>query len=143
MEPVRQRLAFHKVPMSNDDLTLQAYGVKDGDTLHLAIQRTGNSLRNRPALVTEASQSLREHPGLAGSRGCGDAWLIPRWVSQDNPKLIGRIEPFGTPTPGIFKDRQKEIQKGDWGVAPIYMPDMHENSLSRVRVAVTGSKTYV
>lgn len=130
IEVFRQRLSFKTFPLSNDDLTLEAYGIKDGDMLHLGIMKTCMNERNRPRCVTEASESLQRNGCLSTKRGDSDAWLMPKWVSQDRPNLIGTSKPKNTRS------------LTDFNMNSIFMPDMQDRSLSRVRVAVTGSQSY-
>merc|ERR1712039_197159 len=160
IEPSRQKLFHRSAPMTSDDITLQSYGLQDGDVLQPQIQKwTPGSGPQRDVLLacTRRKQEMIEQrngkqattgPKFDGytlrdnkdirkyNRADGDIWMMPRWISQSCPNLFAPVG-IGVDSSGGMKPRP------EFNSMPIYLPDAHDSKLSRVREAVSGHCYYM
>lgn len=153
----RQRLTYRHVPMTIDDVTLQTFGVVDGEILTMRVPRlqkdsegNGRNLtlactkrkmeelarQNRQEEATKKPgngvPSLRANPQLGKNRVGGDIRMMPRWISQDHPKLFVRV--------GIGLDELGNPKApNEFGSSPIYLPDVHDRALRNVRDKVASN----
>lgn len=151
IEPVRQRLAFRNAPITADHLSLSDYGIGDGATVQLRLQKwvpgqmsQGKDIRlactrrkhevqsrqreqeasGRPKLD---GYSLRQSKHLSSCRADGDVWMMPKWVSQASPELFA---PTGVGFDGMGGMR---AAARPFENTPIYLSDVGDDRLARVR----------
>merc|ERR1712190_633776 len=160
IEPSRQKLFHRSAPMTSDDITLQSYGLQDGDVLQLQIQKwtpgTGPQrdvllacTRRKQEMIEQRNgkqattgprydgYTLRDNKDIRKyNRADSDIWMMPRWISQSCPNLFA---PVGA---GIDGEGGMKVKK-DFSNFPIYLPDANDSKLSRVRERVTGYQQYV
>lgn len=150
IEPAHQRLSYKNVPMTNDQCTLREFGITDGATVQMrlykgTVLKRGETMlacsRRREAVEEKLRQqvesgtasvenfSLRQCRHLRECRADGDVWMMPKWISQSNPRLFSRV---GAGLDGAGGNRAK----GDFGERPIYMPDALDPHLGAVRQRV-------
>ncbi|CAJ1380924.1 unnamed protein product [Effrenium voratum] len=82
----------------------------------------------------EASTRLRNSRHLRKCTSKGDVWMMPRWISQDEP---GHFSPTGNPKHDVLKrDPPSFAEKG------IFLQDAKDLAVSRIRQTVTGNPLY-
>mmetsp|Transcript_5325 Transcript_5325/g.12727 ORF Transcript_5325/g.12727 Transcript_5325/m.12727 type:complete len:440 (+) Transcript_5325:114-1433(+) len=102
--PSRQRLHYKNVPISSDDLTLQSFGIQDGDQLQLRLARVPQAPAvQRGALVLACSRRkeevrARQNQEELASQQPGCDWYKKDWVK--------RVE--------LLHDKRRDIPKR-WG----------------------------
>eukprot|EP00401_Gymnodinium_catenatum_P027647 CAMPEP_0117621776 /NCGR_PEP_ID=MMETSP0784-20121206/87806_1 /TAXON_ID=39447 /ORGANISM="" /LENGTH=453 /DNA_ID=CAMNT_0005425707 /DNA_START=8 /DNA_END=1366 /DNA_ORIENTATION=- len=108
----RQRLNFRASPMASDAQTLSSYGVTDGATVHLRVNRDSPVDRRGVVLACSARKSAKEamqedsetlstrsysarsasaRKSLELRCARGGATMMPKWVSQEYPKLFAPV----------------------------------------------------
>eukprot|EP00928_Gymnodinium_smaydae_P080578 TRINITY_DN64246_c0_g1_i1.p1 TRINITY_DN64246_c0_g1~~TRINITY_DN64246_c0_g1_i1.p1 ORF type:complete len:579 (-),score=128.69 TRINITY_DN64246_c0_g1_i1:95-1633(-) len=155
---------YHKNNVMADELNLSDYGVADGETLTLSFVRSDGkeakpqkdvTLSSSTKKVHAANWELRREQILSGNtdflapgftlrkvkdlRRCNpgeDVWMMPKWVSQSMPNLFAPVG-AGVTGDGSMKAPNK------FEDMPIYLPDIEDSSLERVRTRVTGHRAYV
>lgn len=155
IDAMQIRLMFHGTPLGDDEKTLKCYGVADGETVQLRLQKHCAAGRN-DVILASAKKKCGEHaewdkdemlcmrpfamqPQSARARlsnRCAQngAALMPKWVSQEHPKLFA---PVGIGIDGHSGDRAYEefSHKGIW-TPPADHPNMrgqNQFGLQRVR----------
>lgn len=128
VEPKNQRLYFRGTPVSMPGATIMSYRITEGATVQLHLFRrradtpAGESLRplakNQGVRYQQQSKfSVKNVAQFQGANPGGEFWPMPRWVSQQKPKLfsscgigldgLGGVAPYqqfeNTP---IFVDRK-------------------------------------
>ncbi|CAK0881546.1 unnamed protein product [Prorocentrum cordatum] len=150
IEASRMRLFYRQIPLSNDQLTLRSYGIKDGDTISLRIQRfvPGCSMGRDVQLATSKrlEPSAEERSGASKYDGyslrfCkrlkefrnanGDVYMQPKWCSEMNPRLFAKVG-VAVDGAGNFSAAPNQLD------APIWIRDKDNEKLRRVRLAVAG-----
>jgi hypothetical protein len=150
IEASRIRLFYRQVPLSNDELTLRSYGIKDGETISLRIRRwvPGGSLGRDVLLATSKrlEPSTQERSGSSKYDGfslrfckrikeCrnanGDVYMQPKWCSESNPRLFAKVG-VAVDGSGNFVAAQNHLEQ------PIWIQDKDNEKLRRVRLAVAG-----
>jgi hypothetical protein len=155
------RLLFRGSPLSSDEMSLKCYGIADGDTVHLRIQRSASAGRHDVVLACAAKKHIqqmewekeemlfmrpyamqspsarRRLQDRCAQNGVG---FMPKWVSQEHPHLFA---PVGGAMDGNGGDSPYEAfnAQGIW-VPPVDHPNQRGNDhygLQRVREAI-GSK---
>lgn len=151
IEPARQRLAFRNAHITADHLSLSDYGIGDGATVQLRIQKwipgqksQGRDIRlactRRKHEVQSRQQeqeasgrpkldgySLRQSKHLNSCRADGDVWMMPKWISQASPNLFA---PTGVGIDGMGGMR---AAARPFENTPIYLSDAGDDRLVRVR----------
>ncbi|CAE8713637.1 unnamed protein product [Polarella glacialis] len=137
----RQKIIIKNVPTSSDDLTLRSWGVIDGETLQLRIEKKGaepgetqhGSATASSTLLT-GSISLRNSRHLKECKADGDVWMMPRWISQAHPNVLKRA---AWDVPGKQGSPMAVFSDG-----PIWMADADNHALMSVRTKVAGHAGY-
>jgi len=149
------RLMFRGSPLGDEEKTLKCYGINDGDTVHLRVHRTASVGRNEVVLACAAKKCLERGEQEKDEKLCmrpfamqspstkarvsercaqNGAVLMPKWVSQDHPKLFA---PVGAGIDGRGGDRAfvDFNSQGIWN-APVDHPNgrgQDQYGLQRVR----------
>lgn len=112
IDVTQTRLMFHGTVLGDDEKTLRCYGIKDGETVHLRVQRGVSAGRDEVVLASAAKRDMEKaewekeenlclhpfsmQPPAAQARisqRCAKrgAALMPKWVSQEHPKLFAPV----------------------------------------------------
>lgn len=112
IDSLQMRLIFHGSPLSDDARTLKCYGITDGETVHLRVHRAPCAGRNDVVLACAAKKcmengkwddeeklSMRSYamqsPAAQArlNQRCvnNGAALMPKWISQEHPKLFAPV----------------------------------------------------
>jgi len=106
---------------------------KTGSTISLAA--TLSEQEQKRSVVGDASTTyLRNSKHIKLCKAAGDVWMMPRWITQENPQQFA--EP-GDPTLTVAN-----LDPPPFGDAPIFLPDVNHSNISAVRIAVTGYASY-
>lgn len=162
MDASQIRLMFNGSPLLDDERTLKSYGIGDEDTVHLRLYRTPSAGRKDVVLSCAAKKYMvyaerdkdthlcmrpyAMQPASAKARidqRCAQngAALMPRWISQDQPKLFA---PVGVSMDGHGGDRVFEefCSQGVW-LAPVDHPNQrgeNQYGLQRVRESIASKR---
>lgn len=155
----KQKLICRGVALTCDETNLGAYGIQDGDVVSVQNPRCMFNKGQKKDVVLACTKKKRDleeqrreeelvkgpkYDGYALKKTTyfqkcnleGGARLMPRWVSQEYPKILALtsvgVEPTGGSTPRIGFES-----------TPIYLPDALDKPLSRVREAVCGHCQYL
>jgi len=151
IEMSRMRLFYRQAPLTNDCLTLRSYGIQEGATIQLRIQRwvPGMPPPSRDLLLATSKRlqgAAKENTPSAKYDGytmrlcsrlnecrlsTGDVYMQPKWLSEKNPRLFAKVG-IGTDGSGNYTAGPQQSD------APIWVRDRDDDKLRRVRLAVTG-----
>lgn len=162
IDAMQIRLISHGTPLGDDEKTLKCYGIGEGDTVHLRVQRAPSAGRHDVVLACAAKKELVQaeldktdmlcmrpyamQPSSARARlnqRCvqSGASLMPKWVSQEHPKLFA---PVGAGIDGHAGDTAYDefSSLGVW-IAPVDHPNQrgqNQYGVQRVREAIAAKR---
>eukprot|EP00441_Pelagodinium_beii_P023787 CAMPEP_0197665368 /NCGR_PEP_ID=MMETSP1338-20131121/59180_1 /TAXON_ID=43686 ORGANISM="Pelagodinium beii, Strain RCC1491" /NCGR_SAMPLE_ID=MMETSP1338 /ASSEMBLY_ACC=CAM_ASM_000754 /LENGTH=515 /DNA_ID=CAMNT_0043244155 /DNA_START=36 /DNA_END=1583 /DNA_ORIENTATION=+ len=106
---------------------------RTGSTISLADSMPKQSF-DQLRIGDVGTTKLRNSKHLKLCKADGDVWMMPRWISQDNPRQFA--EP-GDPTTTVANQEPPSFADGT-----IFLPDVNHSNISKVRIAVTGYAAY-
>lgn len=152
------RLTFRGSPISDNEKTLKCYGITEGETVHVRIQRAHSAGRDDVLLACPARKSredLEQHKdeklwmrsfGMQSltsqariKQRCSenDAVLLPKWISEEQPHLFAPVG-VGIDGHGEYRAYEEFSDKGIW-IPPVDHPNhrgqgcLNQYGMQRVR----------
>lgn len=97
VDPKHQRLYFRGTPVGMPNATIQSYGITEGATVQLHLFRrradtpAGESLRTGSRNHKQNKFSVKNGVHFQAANPGGEFWPMPRWVSQERPRLFSSV----------------------------------------------------